>query len=201
MIISLEGFPVGIYKLSDIDLLKLQKHYLASAMDINDNDLYEGGLRISKNRSQRWDGGEFFKLYNDTITPYVQTYIDVFNFQFPYDVRLTTWYNVHKRYDHQTLHNHITTDVPAFSCAVVLKQPNNDAGQFVFHTPSLSNHLKYLELDPMNNFKNVYEPKMEDGAMIVFPSCMDHYVTYNETDEPRLVFATNIKVKRTNGLF
>jgi hypothetical protein len=201
MIIKLEGFPIGLFKLSDTDLEDLQNHYLSSVFDVKDDDICEGGLKISKNRSQRWDNEEYFKKYNDTITPYIQRYVDSYMFQFPYSIKIDTWYNVHKQYDHQTLHNHITTNVPAFSCAVILKQPNENAGQFCFHTPNLSNHLKYLELDPMNRYPNVFEPKMEDGAMILFPSCLDHYVTYNETKEYRAVFASNIIIKRTSSLF
>lgn len=201
MIVNLEGFPVGVFKLNDADLVELQQHYLPSVFDVVDSDLYEGGLRISKNRSQRWDDSGFFEKYNETIRPYIQNYVDSYMFQFPYKMDIVTWYNVHKQYDHQHLHNHITTNVPAFSCAVILKQPNENAGQFCIHTPSLSNHLKYLELDPLNMYKNTYEPKMMDGAMIIFPSCLDHYVTYNETNEPRAVFASNIIIKRTNALF
>ena len=122
-------------------------------------------------------------------------------FQFPYKVEIDTWYNVHNQYDHQQLHNHITTNVPAFSCVVILKQPNENSGQLVFRTPNLSNHLKYLELDPLDRYPNVYKPPMEEGILIIFPSCLEHYVYYNQTNESRVVFASNIVIKREGSLY
>jgi hypothetical protein len=154
--------------------------------------------KISKNLSQHEDHTKFFELYNNTVIgyPYIQSYIDSFQFQFPYTTEITTWYNGHMKNDHQIIHNHISTNVPTFSAVLILKQPNADAGQFCFHTPNLSNHLKYLELDPFDKFPNTFQPLMEDGVFMVFPSCMEHYVTYNRTDEIRIVFASNIRIMR-----
>lgn len=197
-IIHVEGLPVGITELSNIDLNELQEHYLPIVSDINENDLQEGPVKTSKNRSQKYDTLGTFDKFNQVLTPYVDQYVQWFRFQFPHTVEIDSWYNVHAKYDHQQLHNHIITNVPAFSSVCVLKQPNSDAGQFSFPTPALSNHLKYLELDPDNNYPNVLEPPMHDGVLIFFPSCLNHYVTYNRTDELRIVFASNIIVKRTN---
>ena len=198
MIRQIEGYPVSISKLLDEDLKKLQDHYLPLILDSEENTFKGTECSISKNVSQRWDDADFFKLLNETIlpSPYIQSYIDAYMFQFPYEVFIDSWYNVHNKNDHQQLHNHISTDVPAFSCVVILKQPNPDAGQFVFRTPNLSNHLKYLELDPMDQYPNIHKPKMEDGSIIIFPSCLEHYVFYNRTDEARIVFASNIRLKR-----
>lgn len=203
MIYQIEGYPVAITKLLSGDLQKLQDYYLPL---INNTEIITATPReckVSKNMSQRWDNTDFFKLYNDTVLnyPYIQSYIDSFQFNFPYTVEIDTWYNGHLKYDHQQIHNHITTNVPAFSSVVLLRQPNEDAGQFCFHTPNLSNHLKYLELDPMNVFPNTFRPNMEDGLLIIFPSCMEHYVTYNQTDEVRVVFASNINIKREGNLY
>jgi len=201
MKINLEGYPVTITSLSDEDLQDLQNHYLPLILN---NDIEEPIIRqskISKNESELFGDKTFFNKFNETIfkAPYIESYIDSFMFQFPFTVELSSWYNVHHKYDHQQLHNHICTGTPAFSSVVILKQPNNNAGQFVFRTPNLSNHLKYLELDPLNKYPNVYEPPMQDGVMIIFPSCLEHYVYYNQTDEPRVVFATNIIIKKDNG--
>ena len=91
--------------------------------------------------------------------------------------------------------------MPAFSCVVILKQPSPEAGQFVFRTPNLSNHLKYLELDPMNDYPNAFYPEMKEGLLIMFPSCLEHYVYLNQTTEPRVVFSSNIIVKRKGNLY
>jgi hypothetical protein len=203
MIIQLEGYPVSISRLNDMDLKILQDHYLPLILN-GEEDEYKGGeSRISKNASQRWGDADFFKKWNDTLlpAPYIQSYIDSFMFQFPYEVEINTWYNVHNQYDHQQLHNHITTNVPAFSSVVILKQPNENSGQLIFRTPNLSNHLKYLELDPLNQYPNIYKPPMEEGILIIFPSCLEHYVFYNQTKESRVVFASNIAIKRQGKLF
>jgi hypothetical protein len=42
---------------------------------------------------------------------------------------------------------------------------------------------------------------MEEGILIIFPSCLEHYVFYNQTNESRVVFASNIVVKRQGNLF
>jgi len=203
MMIQLEGYPVSISRLNPGDLKMLQDHYLPLILNGEENEYKGEESRISKNASQRWSDADFFKKWNDTLlpAPYIQSYIDSFMFQFPYKVEIDTWYNVHNQYDHQQLHNHITTNVPAFSCVIILKQPNADSGQLVFRTPSLSNHLKYLELDPQDHYPNIYKPPMEEGILIIFPSCLEHYVFYNQTDESRVVFASNIVIKRQGSLF
>jgi len=202
MNLQIEGYPVTITKLLPNDLKKLQDHYLP-IIDKTPVGSTASECKISKNLSQRWDDSNFFKMYNDIVLdyPYIQSYIDSYQFQFPYNTEINTWYNGHVKYDHQQLHNHITTNVPAFSSVTVLRQPNANAGQFCFRTPSLSNHLKYLELDPMDMYPNTFRPQMEDGLLIVFPSCLEHYVTYNQTDEVRVVFASNITIKREDNIY
>jgi hypothetical protein len=181
----------------------LQDHYLPLILNGEEDEFKGEESRISKNASQRWGAVDFFKKWNDTLlpAPYIQSYIDSFMFQFPYKVEISTWYNVHNQYDHQQLHDHITTNVPAFSCVVILKQPNVNAGQFVFRTPNLSNHLKYLELDPRDQYPNIYKPPMEEGILIIFPSCLEHYVFYNQTTESRVVFSSNIVITREGSLY
>lgn len=203
MILHIEGYPVSISRLSADDLKTLQDHYLPLILNDEEDEYKDEESRISKNASQRWGDADFFKKWNDTLlpAPYIQSYIDSFMFQFPHTVEMSTWYNVHNQYDHQQVHNHITTNVPAFSCVVILKQPNANSGQFVFRTPNLSNHLKYLELDPRDQYPNSYKPPMEEGVLIIFPSCLEHYVYYNQTTESRVVFASNIVVKREGNLY
>jgi len=201
MKLFIEGYPVSINKLTDDDLKNLQDHYLPMILNGKDDDEPSVGLaRVSKNYSQNYDDTEFFTKFNDTVlpNPYIQSYIDSFLFQFMYSIEITTWYNVYNKFDHQQLHNHIGTNVPAFSCVVILRQPNHGAGQLVFRQPNLSNHLKYLELDPWDNYPNIYKPPMEEGTIIIFPSCLEHYVFYNQHNEQRVIFASNIIVKRTD---
>jgi len=201
--LQLEGYPVGITHLTGEDLAMLQDHYLPLILNGEEDDTAGGPSKISKNLSQRWGDPEFFKKINDTILPgpYIQDYIDSFLFKFPYSIEIDTWYNVHNQYDHQQLHNHITTNVPAFSSVVVLKQSSPEEGQFVFRTPNFSNHLKYLELDPFDDYPNTFEPIMREGLLIMFPSCLEHYVYYNQTTNPRVVFSSNIIIKRKGDLF
>lgn len=200
--VQLEGYPVGITELNELDLKMLQDHYIPLILNEEDNGTNPIN-KISKNRSQRGDDTDFFKKWNDTLLPgpYIQDYIDSFLFQFQYTLEMDTWCNVYKQHDHQQLHNHITTNVPAFSTAVILKQSSPEAGQFVFRTPNLSNHLKYLELDPLNCYPDTYQPRMKEGSIIIFPSCLEHFVYHNQTTEPRIVFSSNIIIKRQGPLF
>ena len=207
MMTNIEGYPVMISKLQPADLRVLQKIYLPQVLEDTKANTVEqapGAVnQISNHESQRWNDPEFFTKWNKVISeaPYIQTYLDSFFFQFPYNVEVDTWYNVYKKNDHQQLHDHLTTNVPAFSCVVVLKQPNQQAGQLNFRAPSLSNHLKYLELDPHNQFPNVFKPTMEDGTIIIFPSCFEHFVSYNQTDEQRVIFSSNVTITREDKLY
>jgi len=203
MLINLEGYPVSITKLTLDDLKILQDYYLPLILNGEVDDEKGEESRISKNASERWCDPTFFKKLNEIISPapYIQSFIDGFMFSFPLTVKIDSWYNVHNKYDHQQLHNHITTNVPAFSSVLILKQPSLSAGQFVFRTPNFSNHLKYLELDPLDQYPNIFKPPMEEGTLIIFPSCLEHYVFYNQTDESRVVFSSNIVVKREDPLY
>lgn len=197
-IVHLEGFPVLVHQLNEYDLQALQDHYLPIVSDIKEEDINYNFVKISKNRSQDFDESGLFEKFNKILKPYAEEYVKGFNFKFPYTLNIKTWYNVHAKYDHQQLHNHIVTEVPAFSSVCIIKQPNSNSGQLCFYTPSLSNHFKYLELDPYNDYPNIFEPEMYDGVLIFFPSCLEHFVTYNQTDELRVVFASNIIVKRND---
>jgi hypothetical protein len=42
---------------------------------------------------------------------------------------------------------------------------------------------------------------MEDGTVIIFPSCLEHFVSYNQTDEPRVIFSSNIILTREDDLY
>ena len=199
-IMSIEGFPVGFTRLSDDNLKDLQSYYLPIISNISENDLCTDYNKISKNRDQKYDTDQTFNKYNEIILPYLDYYIDSFNFNFSYNTTINTWYNVYAKHDHQQLHNHIVNNVPAFSCVCLLKQPFEDSrgGQLCFPTPNLSNHLKYLELDPSNNYPNIFQTPTYEGSIVFFPSCLDHFVTYNQTDELRAIFSSNIIVKPTN---
>ena len=83
-LLSVEGLPVGISMLSDDDLQTLQAHYLPIIFDIKESDLCTDYSRISKNRDQRYDSDNTFELYNDIISPYLEQYIESYNFEFPY---------------------------------------------------------------------------------------------------------------------
>ena len=197
-LLSVEGLPVGISMLEDDDLKHLQDHYLPIIFDINEDDLCTDYNRISKNRDQRYDSDQTFDEYNNIIAPYITQYIESYNFEFPYSTSINTWYNVHAKNDHQQLHNHIVSNVPAFACVCLLKQSSEKAGQLCFPTPAISNHLKYLNLDPNNRYSNIFKTPANEGSLVFFPSCLDHFVTYNQTDELRAVFSSNIIVTPKN---
>jgi len=42
---------------------------------------------------------------------------------------------------------------------------------------------------------------MKEGLLLMFPSCLEHYVHFNQTSEPRVVFSSNIIVKRKGNLY
>jgi len=201
MIMVVEGYPVGVFALTDLEIEELQSHYLKKILSYTDNDITverDSAMRITVSKYGDENPPGFFKKFEETIQKYVDEYVNHFRFRFPHDVKyVESWYNVHNKYDHQCVHDHLDkNDVPTFACNFILKQPNDKSGQLTFMTPNLSNHLKYLQLDPYDDWPAVFHPEMKDGQLFIFPTCMQHYVQFNQTEESRVVMVTNIKVTR-----
>jgi hypothetical protein len=200
MIRNVEGYPVGIFSLSESEIESLQEHYLQTILGYDEHDIKPNKIsasRVSVTKYGKEVPPEFFKKFEETIQKYVDEYVDLYNFRFNKNVEfIESWYNVHKKHDHQSVHDHISNASPTFACNLILKQPNDKSGQLVFMTPNISNHLKYLQLDPFDDWSNVFKPEMKDGELFIFPTCMQHFVQNNQTDEDRVVMVTNIKVTR-----
>jgi|LWDU01.1.fsa_nt_gi hypothetical protein len=201
MIKEIEGYPVGIFQLSEEEIECLQEQYLDNILDLDGC----GGCASMDEASLTASGisgiidPEFFDLYLSAIEKYVYEYLNYYKFTFPHDITFTrTWYNVYGKNDHQMPHDHIETQ-DTFAVNLVLKQPKcKGGGGLVFQTPSISNHLAYMDLDPNDVWLPIFAPEMKSGALQIFPTCMLHSVYHNQTEESRVVMVTNIKVERTN---
>ena len=112
-IISVEGMPVAFMNLSKNDLDDLQKHYLPIMFNVDEDDIYRGFSRISKSDRQLDDPtSDLFLKYNETLKPYIMDYVQSYNFDFNYELNMHTWYNVHAKHDHHSLHSYYQSSMP-----------------------------------------------------------------------------------------
>jgi len=94
------------------------------------------------------------------------------------------WAHIHKPYESTALHNHFPCN---FSFVYYVKVPEN-AGQFYF---SLTGRASLIE--------NIYiQP--EEGAMMFFPSWIDHAVNKNLSNDYRISISGNYIIKDKQGV-
>ena len=82
---------------------------------------------------------------------------------------------------HHNIHNHGATGYSA-ACYVCYNRGIHSPTQFV----SPFNH-------PITGEVMHYEPDVEEGDLILFPSFIHHYTTPNQTDVERIVLSFNLK--------
>lgn len=102
------------------------------------------------------------------------------------------WYNINppSSYNVKHLHPH-----SVFSGAIYLQVPDGDCGNIVFHRENIfKSYLPTYIVDkwnPMTSELVSYKP--EKLMLIIFPSCIEHEVLENLTEEDRISFSFNTK--------
>ena len=104
------------------------------------------------------------------------------------------WANKYSQHQHQDIHSHGSGN-NLVSCAYVLDLPDNDpdCGQFMFYNSALNwfpTHITERFYGTGNNGK-LFNPLMQEGDIVFFPSNLDHYVTYNRTEKLRVSISAN----------
>jgi len=105
------------------------------------------------------------------------------------------WVNRYVKDQHQEIHAH-EGNGNLISCAYILEQPKDkDTGEFIFYN-SASNWFPadMLEASP-NVYGKRFNPMLNEGDIVFFPSKLDHYVTYNKTDLRRATISANFGVR------
>ena len=102
-----------------------------------------------------------------------------------------SWYHITKTNGMHEPHIH-----PGCSwCGIYyIQSGNNDSGYTVFENPIKSTYIDHGNLF-LNNM-NIVRIKPEDGMLVVFPSCLNHYQALYEGVEDRIVVAFNSTINK-----
>jgi uncharacterized protein (TIGR02466 family) len=98
------------------------------------------------------------------------------------------WFNVNEKYDYNISHSHPGS---YFSAALYLKTPQN-SGNIVFERPDNLKETILFNTPNEHNFGD-YQITPQENLLVIFPSCLHHYVARNNSDETRVSIAFNIK--------
>ena len=101
---------------------------------------------------------------------------------------LNYWFNVNAKYDYNISHSHPGS---YFSVALYLKVPQ-DSGNIVFQRPDNLKETILFNKPNEHNFGD-YQITPQENLLVIFPSCLHHYVARNNSDETRVSMAFNIK--------
>lgn len=101
---------------------------------------------------------------------------------------LNYWFNINEKYDYNISHSHPGS---YFSVALYLKTPQN-SGNIVFQRPDNLKETILFKTPNEHNFGD-YQITPQENLLVIFPSCLHHYVARNNSDETRVSVAFNIK--------
>ena len=114
----------------------------------------------------------------EVLTPSLQKFADVTH---PHPVMITEmWYEKSKKGDNHNIHNHGGSGYSA----VLYVTYNKDV-----HKPTVFYSAFH---DPMRGDILQWQPDVEEGDLVIFPSELMHEASPNESDEERLVVSFNI---------
>lgn len=100
------------------------------------------------------------------------------------DIQCQAWMNRYQFGQHQEVHSHHDINHSMISCAYMLSKPK-DSGNLIFYN-STPNRLQVVGADT-----NDYTPEVPEGSIVFFPSTVDHYVSYNKTQDTRVSISAN----------
>lgn len=92
-----------------------------------------------------------------------------------------SWFERSGQYDYHTLHNH---GYHGFSSVVFINYDENEHEATRFVSP----YLGFLNQDVIT-----YCPKVQEGDIIFFPSCISHFTLPNKSKKERLILSFNLK--------
>ena len=143
-------------------------------------------INLEKNFELPWQ--DILKDLTGPIDNYINTFEPSKNFHFS----ITPWLNKYEYGQGQEIHKH-TGDGSHFSFAYFLD--TQDQNNFNFDLP-------YIWSDYFNNSKlfkklgsRIFTPNQKNGRIVIFPSCLDHYVTPNKSNNLRVTISGNIHIE------
>ena len=108
------------------------------------------------------------------------------------ELKVEGWANVNPPHAYNQLHTHDTFDLSGVYFVKVPSPSNNTSGVLQFMNPSYR-YGPYSKLFHSMNPPN-FTVVPNEGAMIIFPSAMPHWVLPNDEPEDRISLAFNLKL-------
>ena len=131
----------------------------------------------------------------DEIIPLIRNIIEEKIYKDPKSklFSMDSWININSKYSYNKQHIHGGNVI--LSIVYYAKVPK-DSGSFYFKCPSArADKLSYLGIDKDNIFSSHRERLPDVGDVIVFPGWIEHGVNQNMSDEDRISYAFNCRVK------
>lgn len=139
-----------------------------------------------------------WNVFFDSVNPLIYQYATEVGFNTEqHELFGYAWTNRYEKGQHQEIHAH-AGDNNIISCAYMLDIPDNDidCGQFLFYNTAINVFPADLgHMFTENKYSKRYNPMLQDGDIIFFPSTLEHYVTYNKTDKIRASISANFGIK------
>lgn len=191
--INLFGYPVLVTKMPNHEIIKsaFEPFFdddvfdLTSSWDCNCTSTFE-----KNDNNLPWNF--FFANVNNILNEYLDALS--FDEQQKQNIKGYAWANRYKINQHQEIHNHSANN-NFVSCAYMLQLPKN-SGSFSFYKSNYNIFPTHL----LNSFTNHTilnqraEPNVNEGDIIIFPSSLDHYVTYHKSNDLRISISCNFSL-------
>jgi hypothetical protein len=142
----------------------------------------------------------FYENIQGVLGPYIQEI--GLKQEFHNKIHSYAWANRYHKGQHQEIHAH-SGDNNIISCAYMLDLPGENTvensgkyGQFIFYdggSEPFSPGNMHLFNEPERWTKR-HNPFLEDGDIVMFPSTLEHYVTWNKSDTVRSSISANFRI-------
>lgn len=197
--LPLFSVPIGRY--DDLDFSEVKPKFLELCKKEREKD-NQG--RIISNRNG-WQGKStwFTDEENSFFRDYIHQMVEkIFYESFDHSGELSftignnCWININPKNGYNTSHTHPGCD---YAGVFYVNLPTDSESSIVFDNP-ISHEVAISTNMYSDNLKHKYglyaESKIsvEEGTMIIFPSCLRHFVEPNFSDEERISMAFNIVI-------
>ena len=181
---------------------KNQIENLFAGVDLNElvqdvQNLNNWNCNLKTGHGLKVDQNKLFWV-NDFIQhlqPYVFKWIDKFAVKKQeFDIEFgNPWINVYNEGDNQNTHNHLGNN-NILSYAYFLTFPENSANIYFNNSMKDKNFHGQDSGLMLNIIDGVYEPKIQQGDLLLFPAWLEHGVNKNKSNQ-RVTISGNIKIK------
>ncbi len=185
-----ELFPTPVFQieLSNIDNRELEN----GVYKIKENDK---GIKLSNNGG--WHSNTQSQQLNIIFKPFIDELIKVLP-ELPFEPKIKSlsninlWANINPKGSYNNSHNHPGCDI---SGVYYVKVPKGKCGNIAFNDPRESYaYGNRFFVDRYTKGETIPRYPVE-GTMFLFPSCLHHEVSINETDEDRISLAFNLNIQ------